>query len=826
MVTVKTIYYHWTEVLVLTYKNGGIRPTVGLLIHDIDVNVGLERYRGVSTGTQELDFNLLCIVQGVRTESDNKNIFYDIAATQIDGLVCGVSVGTSLMNHEELERFWNKFEVPKVNMIDRFANISSVITGDFEGVREALIHLIAVHGFRKIFFVRGPENHIGGKVRYRAYLEVMEEYRLYDPDLVSPPLTWDPAEQQVTMEQVFGAKTPGTDFEAVMFSNDLRAIDFIEKFREAGIRVPEDVAVIGFNDSHQAKNNNPPLTSVAIPLFEQGKIAVEMLADLMQDIQTPNHVIVPSQLSVRRSCGCLDPDILDIFRHNLEFADDGQPDWLQDKAMVCAEIKKGLHVRGEQIELWLDKMVGAFRADLTGNSQGQFLNVLCEGLQRYASLGWDTFDCHKALSIFRAMISLRLNEKDYGKRDKLIQQARELVGRVALRFKEDQISQKNDRARAVNRLQTELSCAFEQSEMIRILVASLPKLGFESCYFVLYEDPQPYIHPMPLPKYSRLIMGYNRDGRIDIAPEGIRFSSYQILPQELLPADRRYNFVVTPMYFGQNQFGYIIFEMDSIAQPFYKVICNQLKSSLWGMYMFQKQKMIETSLARSNAELERFAYVASHDLQEPLRKVLAFGDRLKKCNADRLTEQGRDYLERIQSAAYRMHHLINDLLTYSRVTSKPQPFSRIDLRQVLEEVLSDLEVKVAQTGAMIHLGKLPALDADPVQVHQLFLNLMSNALKFHRAGVPPELKIYGEVAGENVAEIVVADNGIGIESSQYERIFGVFEKLHGRDEYEGSGIGLAICKKIVEHHGGNIRINSIVGEGTRFFIRLPLEHNK
>jgi signal transduction histidine kinase len=127
---------------------------------------------------------------------------------------------------------------------------------------------------------------------------------------------------------------------------------------------------------------------------------------------------------------------------------------------------------------------------------------------------------------------------------------------------------------------------------------------------------------------------------------------------------------------------------------------------------------------------------------------------------------------------------------------------------------------------MIHLGKLPALDADPVQVHQLFLNLMSNALKFHRAGVPPELKIYGDVAGENVAEIVVADNGIGIESSQYERIFGVFEKLHGRDEYEGSGIGLAICKKIVEHHGGNIRINSIVGEGTRFFIRLPQEHNK
>jgi light-regulated signal transduction histidine kinase (bacteriophytochrome) len=361
--------------------------------------------------------------------------------------------------------------------------------------------------------------------------------------------------------------------------------------------------------------------------------------------------------------------------------------------------------------------------------------------------------------------------------------------------------------------------------MVGILADDLPKLGFRGCYFVLYEDPQPYIHPMPLPNYSRLIMGYDRNGRIEPPSAGIRFPSYQILPPELLPADQRYNFVVTPLYFGHNQFGYIIFEMDSFAQPFYKVICNQLKSSLWGMCLFQKQKMIENSLARSNAELERFAYVASHDLQEPLRKVLAFGDRLKKCNADRLTEQGRDYLERIQSAAYRMHNLINDLLTYSRVTSKPQPFSRVNLSRVLEEVLSDLEVKVAQTGATIHLGKLPALDADSVQIHQLFLNLMGNALKFHRAGVPPELKIYGEITEENSVEIVVADNGIGIESSQFERIFGVFEKLHGRDEYEGSGIGLAICQKIVEHHGGAIRIQSDVGEGTQFFIRLPLEHN-
>ena len=249
-------------------------------------------------------------------------------------------------------------------------------------------------------------------------------------------------------------------------------------------------------------------------------------------------------------------------------------------------------------------------------------------------------------------------------------------------------------------------------------------------------------------------------------------------------------------------------------------------------------------LEQSNRELQEFAYVASHDLQEPLRKVQAFGDRLEKKCAAALSDEGRDYVARMKNAAGRMQNLINDLLTFSRVATKTQPFRQIDLKKVVEEVASDLEVRIEQTGGSVAIGELPALDADALQMRQLFQNLIGNALKFHREGVAPEVKVYAETfpangasfsfngeqmhtgGEESFCRIVVEDNGIGFDEKYLDRIFTVFQRLHGRMEYEGSGIGLAVCRKIVERHGGNITASSREGEGARFYIELPLAHEE
>jgi signal transduction histidine kinase len=233
-------------------------------------------------------------------------------------------------------------------------------------------------------------------------------------------------------------------------------------------------------------------------------------------------------------------------------------------------------------------------------------------------------------------------------------------------------------------------------------------------------------------------------------------------------------------------------------------------------------------LERSNRELQQFAYVSSHDLQEPLRKIQAFGDRLQERYAAALDERGLDYLRRMQEAAARMQTLIQDVLAFSRVDTQKRPFTQVDLSRVLGDVLSDLEMRIEETKAQVSLQSLPCLEADATQMRQLFQNLLSNALKFHHPDVPPVVhirceQIVDELAEQRFCRIIVEDNGIGFEEKYSERIFGVFQRLHGRSQYEGTGVGLAVCRRIVERHHGRITATSTPGQGSTFTILLPVQ---
>ncbi|WP_404785744.1 CHASE4 domain-containing protein [Altericista sp. CCNU0014] len=238
-------------------------------------------------------------------------------------------------------------------------------------------------------------------------------------------------------------------------------------------------------------------------------------------------------------------------------------------------------------------------------------------------------------------------------------------------------------------------------------------------------------------------------------------------------------------------------------------------------------------LARSNQELEQFAYIASHDLQEPLRKIEAFGDRLKRKYDKTLDEQGHDYLARMQNAAGRMRTLIQDLLAFSRVTTQSRGFISLSLSTLLQDVLGDLEVRVQETRARVSVGPMPTLEADALQMRQLFQNLIGNALKFQQPSVPPIICIQcseersgNSDSAQSFCRIAVSDNGIGFDEKYLDRIFKVFQRLHGRNEYEGTGIGLAVCAKIVERHGGQLTAQSTPGQGATFIVVLPLEQPK
>ena len=228
-------------------------------------------------------------------------------------------------------------------------------------------------------------------------------------------------------------------------------------------------------------------------------------------------------------------------------------------------------------------------------------------------------------------------------------------------------------------------------------------------------------------------------------------------------------------------------------------------------------------LEQSNRELQDFASIAAHDLQEPLRKIQSFGDRLSTKYREALGDDGKDYLERMLSSAKRMRKLIDDLLTYSRVTTKSNPFDQTDLGQVLREVLGDLEVRIEQTQGKVEAGVLPIINADSSQMYQLFQNLIANALKFYRKDTAPIVKISAEVQAERCV-LTIVDNGIGFEEKYLDKIFTIFQRLHGKQEYEGTGVGLAICRRIVERHGGSITAKSSPGNGANFVVTLPLRH--
>ena len=256
--------------------------------------------------------------------------------------------------------------------------------------------------------------------------------------------------------------------------------------------------------------------------------------------------------------------------------------------------------------------------------------------------------------------------------------------------------------------------------------------------------------------------------------------------------------------------------------------------------MKQAHQQLETSiqeLKRSNQNLEQFAYIASHDLQEPLRKIQSFGDVLRAQYDTLLGEEGTDLIRRMQTAAVRMSVLIRDLLMYARVASHQEIFQPVDLNQLMGEVLDDLETVIREKQAVIAVDQLPTVWGSALQLRQLFQNLLSNSLKFNRIGVLPQIGIHtrpghgqdlypaidGIKSAAGYAEITVNDNGIGFEPDQADRIFQIFQRLHGRNEFTGTGIGLAIVQKVIENHHGSIQATALPGKGASFRIMLPLK---
>jgi signal transduction histidine kinase len=377
----------------------------------------------------------------------------------------------------------------------------------------------------------------------------------------------------------------------------------------------------------------------------------------------------------------------------------------------------------------------------------------------------------------------------------------------------------------LNNLRDSLTTTTTTEHLVDVLNYRLPQLGFSTFYLSLYDGQE-----CPA-EWSRLILACDRGEQIEADGAGRRFLTRRLLPDELMPRERQYTWVVGPLSFRENQFGCLTLEVGSRAVEIYSSLVRLLSSTLHDSLLLQRHRQAEEALARqaqelarSNSELEQFAYIASHDLQEPLRMITSYVQLLARRYKGQLDLTADEFINFAVEGAERMRILINDLLTYSRVTTHGKPFAPTDCTTILDHALTNLEVAIEENGAVISHDDLPTVMADATQMTRLLQNLIGNAIKFHQVGIKPQIHISAERAGAEWT-FSVRDNGIGIAPEYFDDIFMIFQRLHSREEYAGTGIGLAVCKKIVERHGGRIWVESEPGKGSTFHFTIPADRD-
>jgi len=787
------------------------RKTIGYLSPSIDNQNNKNRFLGIVDQARQEDCDLFCFLTRYFDDPMEyfrySNILIDFAVHKdLDGIVIGNIIREDITGPDDIKQFFNHFPMPVVTIRENTTGIPFCPTDNYSGMKDVVRHMVTVHGCKKLCFVSGPERHPYAEQRLAAFRDSLCELGLAATEsLISPPNTWWKSKFDVILND--RGLRPGFDFDGVICASDLAAIECINLLRERGIMVPRDMPVFGFDDLVEGAVFTPPISSVSMPFYEQGQRTCELLIqNQSQGCQ------LTTKLVIKDSCGCLD-----LSRMNLDPSLGNRMPFLSYDE-IRNTTTRILSDTGQSEEVCNELSTAIAEQILKG--RGTATSLFYQLLVDAASKSTSISSWRQVIDEIRNALTGRLDRDEMIRAENLFHQMRSLVfttwGRVLLASQLEQVKW-NDLIRKIGMA---LHSTFNINAMCDELAKWLPVLKISSCYISLYDDPR-----SPL-SGAWLVFAYREGLR---ATEQPHYKTAEIIPPDFLPAKRPFCLLVESLHFRDRQIGILCYEFSGRDTLVYEMLKYQIDNTLQITLSIQELEEARQEvdahareLARSNVELEQFAYAASHDLQEPLRKIITMSDRIMGMQSQFQNETMSEYLKRMHKAAYRMHNLITDLLKYSRVARSPRPFERIRLEEICHQVISDLEEAIRQTRGKVICTDSAEIEAEPVLIHQLFQNLIGNALKFNREGVPPLVTIRFAVHDKR-CEIRISDNGIGIAEEFHDRIFGLFERLHPISAYEGSGIGLSICKKIVDFSNGKITLESTPGQGTTFIINLPLK---
>jgi PAS domain S-box-containing protein len=577
------------------------RLTIGYLAFLISDDIGRTWWSGVADTAWQQGANLICFRGGPLHDpmdpSTEPTAVYDLVSRErVDGCVIGNIVADTPASFARLQDLLDRQLGPAVSSLRELRQgIPYVSMDNYRGAWAAIAHLVEEHGYRRVACLRGPETHPYAQERYRAYINVLQKNGLsFDPDLVTPPHDWSGSPIKVLLDD--RKLRPGADFDAIVSANDLMALDAMSQLIARDAHIPQDVAIIGFNNNPAAEVALPPLTTVTIPFHEQGQRAVEMLLTLLTGGSLPDQASLPAQLIVRQSCGCQLPLVTQAAagvcaeQHEFHELD------LTRQEQILASVAQA--AENESILEWARQILAGLVAELQDSIPGTFLREMDQAMHPLMLYGGNLSVGQKVLSALRRLTLPYMSGEMLARAEDLWHQAEVMLSLMVQQMHASETLQAQRQTRIVRGIGHALGSAFDTTQIMDTLARELPHLNIPSCYVSLYEDPQ-----TPA-AWSRLIMAYNEGGRVVLRSDRVRFPSCKLLPDDLWP-QRQFCLVVEPLHFQKKQLGFIVFEAGPRDGALYEMLGTQISSALHGALLVQELKQAQAALEKAYTEVEQ-----------------------------------------------------------------------------------------------------------------------------------------------------------------------------------------------------------------------------
>ncbi|HJR79330.1 MAG TPA: substrate-binding domain-containing protein [Anaerolineales bacterium] len=807
------------------------RATLGFLLASLHTGASLVIWPSLLDAAQRHDVNLICFpggrLQAMDSFETQRNAIFDLASDKcLDGLITWSSSLGGVLGPPEIRAFHQRYEpLPMVSLAQFMEGMPTVSVDSYLGMRALLAHLIEHHGFRRLAFIRGPEEHYYAQERYRAYLDSLQAFNLpLIPELITRPLPWESGVEAIEILLDERGLRPGKDFDAIVAISDMMALWAMKTLQGRSFEVPADVAVTGFNNSIEERLATPPLTTVDLPFYEQAAQAMELLLQQLAGESVPALITLSSKLIVRQSCGCPSAALALASFSPSETAENGLGEKeLNDVRADCvSEMETAIHLTPQKADEWLGSLFDAFIQELEGPPQ-KFLSVLNNVLDQAMNFSHAVAHWQNALSILRRCVLQHFPHVERLEVETLISQARVVVEEAIQRshaYSQWQADREVENLREINRA---LLTIFDVRQLTNVLVERLPSLGIPSVYLVTYEQAT----DAEVPDYGHLVLAYTDGRRAALEGDSLHFATHQVVPPDFLPQGRRYSLVVEPLYFQNKSLGYVVFEIGPQDGNIYELLRNNLSSALQGAMLFQEIQQARLDAEKADHIKTRLLANVSHEMRTPLNIILGYTQNAlqipAKSGDEFLSSLLRD-IRQIQSNAEHQLRVINDLLDLSRAEIDELDLSLelLDPHQLLVEAFHSLADQ--STSPSLHWKldvpeRLPQIRADAVRLRQIFLNLLSNAKKYTESG---EITLGAEVTPPHI-HFWVTDTGLGIDPYQQDRIFEPFVTIEDNRRISGGiGLGLSITRHLVALHGGIMSLDSQRNQGSTFHIYLSL----